>query len=167
MPFCGVTLRGQKPLPEGYPQELRTVGDHLRKRRLDFGLLQLEVAAKLGVRVDTIRNWEVGRFGPALWQWPAIVRFLGYLPFSTDGDLPDKLKAYRRVHGLSQVRLARLIGVDPSTVWHWEQGHSQPTDERAEEITALIDAQRTAVVLRHAPTRSVLEGRRAAGEAAP
>ncbi|MBI2073639.1 MAG: helix-turn-helix transcriptional regulator [Gemmatimonadetes bacterium] len=85
MPFCGVTLRGQKPPPPGYPRELRTLGDHLRKRRLDLGLRQDDVARKLGVSLDTIRNWEVGRAAPAQWQWAGIIRFLGYAPFSTKG----------------------------------------------------------------------------------
>ncbi len=138
VPFCHVHLRGQKPLPPTYPKELKTVGDHLRKRRLDLGLLQREVGADLGVRVDTVRNWEVGRNAPAQWQWPAIVAFLGYVPFSTHGDFREKLKAYRRLHGLSQTRLARMIGVDPSTVWHWERGDSQPNVEHRQGINALI-----------------------------
>ncbi len=131
-------MRGQKPPLAAYPRGLRTIGDHLRKRRLDLGLLQRDVARALGVRVDTVRNWEVGRNGPAQWQWPAIVAFLGYVPFSTDGDLLEKLKAHRRLHGLSQKRLAALLGVDASTVWDWEQGHGHPTDEHAERINALI-----------------------------
>jgi len=138
LPFCGVTLRGRKPLPTAYPRELRNLGDHLRKRQLDLGLRQRDVARQLGVRVDTIRNWEVGRHAPAQWQWPFVVAFLGYVPFGTDGSLAEKLRAYRRVHGLSQVRLADLIGVDPSTVWHWERGRTQPTDEHAPTIKALI-----------------------------
>jgi len=54
------------------------------------------------------------------------------------GGLPEKLKACRRLHGLSQKQMAALLSVDASTVWHWEQGHSQPTDEHAERINALI-----------------------------
>lgn len=46
MPCCHVHLQGQKRSPLGYPRELRTIGDHLRKRRLDLGLLQREVAAR-------------------------------------------------------------------------------------------------------------------------
>ncbi|HLC40839.1 MAG TPA: helix-turn-helix transcriptional regulator [Methylomirabilota bacterium] len=114
------------------------MGDHLRKRRLDLGLLQREVAAKLGARVDTIRNWEVDRNAPAQWQWPAIVGFLGYVPFSTDGDLSDKLKAYRRVHGLSQTRLAAILEVNASTVRHWERRKSQPTVGHTTRIEALL-----------------------------
>jgi len=77
LPFCHVTLRGQKPLPKGYPRALCTIGDHLRKRRLDLGLLQREVAERLGVNEATVTNWELNRTSPALWFLPAIVRFLG------------------------------------------------------------------------------------------
>jgi DNA-binding transcriptional regulator YiaG len=68
--------------------------------------------------VDTTRNWEVNRHAPAPWQWPRIIQFLGYVPFSTDGTLPDQLKTHRRLHGLSQKKLAKLLGVNESTVCH-------------------------------------------------
>ena len=132
---------------KSYPRHLKTAGDHLRKRRLDLGLLQREVAATLGVRVDTIRNWEVGRNGPAQWQWPAVVAFLGYVPFGTDGSLAEKLKAYRRLHGLSQVRLADLIGVDPSTVWHWECRNSSPSRQHMGRIRTLLSHDGSAVTM--------------------
>lgn len=44
----------------GYPQELLTIGDHIRKKRMDLGLLQREVAAKIGVAESTVWNWEHG-----------------------------------------------------------------------------------------------------------
>jgi DNA-binding XRE family transcriptional regulator len=47
-------------LPPGYPVELRSIGDHIRKRRLDLGLLQIEVAAQIGVTENTVLNWEHG-----------------------------------------------------------------------------------------------------------
>jgi len=64
LPFCHVHLRGQKPLPAGFPKELSTLGDHLRKRRLEVGLLQREVAAHLGVNKTTVYNWERHRTNP-------------------------------------------------------------------------------------------------------
>ncbi len=74
MPFCHVTLRGQKPLSPAYPRELRTLGDHLRKRRLDLGLQtigqalkhyrhgqglsQQELAIRLRMDPGTLAGWE-------------------------------------------------------------------------------------------------------------
>jgi len=54
LPFCHLTLKAKKPLPLGYPQILKTLGDHLRKRRLDLNLLQKEVAEIIGVDETTI-----------------------------------------------------------------------------------------------------------------
>jgi DNA-binding XRE family transcriptional regulator len=41
-----------------YPKLLQSLGDHLRKHRLDLGLLQREVAMQLGVAPATYPNWE-------------------------------------------------------------------------------------------------------------
>ncbi|MBI4410044.1 MAG: helix-turn-helix transcriptional regulator [Gemmatimonadetes bacterium] len=83
-------MRGQKPLPEAHPRELLSIGDHVRKRRLDLGLRQKDLARRLGVNVNTVTNWEVGRSTPALWHVPGIIRFLGYEPFETTGDYTGK-----------------------------------------------------------------------------
>jgi DNA-binding transcriptional regulator YiaG len=77
LPFCGVTLRGRKPLPEAYPREIKTVGDRIHKRRLDLGLRQRDIAQLLGVHVSTVTNWEVGRSEPALRHPPGLFGFLG------------------------------------------------------------------------------------------
>lgn len=143
MPFCYVRLKGQKPLPEAYPRELRRIGDHrigdhIRKRRLDLRLRQKDVARLLGTNVNTVTNWEVGRNEPVLRYLPGVVRFLGYAPWTADGGLPERLKAYRKLHGLSQKRLAGLMGVDPSTVWHWERGQSRPNRGHFRRIVALF-----------------------------
>lgn len=80
MPFCHVTRRGQKPLPAAYPRELRTLGDHLRKRRFDLGLRQRDVARLLGVDEMTVNNWERGRTTPAPRLREGIIAFLNWAP---------------------------------------------------------------------------------------
>ncbi len=112
---------------------------------MDLRLRQKDVAEELGVNKDTIRNWEMERAAPALWQWPGIVRFLGYVPFDTTGDalpLCERLKGYRSVRGLSQKRLAALLGVDASAVWHWERGRSRPNEQHAARIEGLLKRTR-------------------------
>jgi len=79
LPFCHFTLKGCKPLPEAYPTQLETLGDHLRKRRLDLGLLQRQVAEELGIRKGTVYNWESNHRSPQLRFMPRIIEFLGYL----------------------------------------------------------------------------------------
>ena len=78
MPFCHLRLRGRKPCPKGYPAQLNTLGDHMRKRRLDLGLLQREVAEKIGVTESTIWNWEANLSTPQQRFIPRIIAFLGY-----------------------------------------------------------------------------------------
>ncbi|MFQ5528552.1 MAG: helix-turn-helix domain-containing protein, partial [Thermoanaerobaculia bacterium] len=47
---------------------------------MDLGLLQREVAAEIGVHVQTLALWERRRSHPTIRQWPGIIRFLGYDP---------------------------------------------------------------------------------------
>ena len=43
------------------PEELNTIGDHLRRRRLVLKLLQRQVADQIGVDKASIYNWEGNR----------------------------------------------------------------------------------------------------------
>ena len=126
-----MTLRASKPLPRSYPQALVTIGDHLRKRRLDLGLLQREVAERIGADPCSVTNRELNRTKPALWLLPAIVRFLGYAPWAAGASVGERLLAYRRERGLSQSALAQLIDVDPGTLRRWERGLRVPTSRYA------------------------------------
>src|SRR5579872_2299780 len=58
LPFCHSTFSSPRPKSLNYPNALNTLGDHLRKRRLDLGLLQKQVAAEIGVNTLTVCNWE-------------------------------------------------------------------------------------------------------------
>ena len=72
MPFCQTTLKAKRPRIRAYPEELKTIGDHIRKRRLDLGLLQKDVGRLVGVDTTTVTNWEKGRTGPTnAWVIPA------------------------------------------------------------------------------------------------
>ena len=116
MPSCHFTLTGPKPSPLPYPAELCTLGDHLRKRRLDLGLLQQEVAAQLGVTEATIVNWELNHTSPEIRFIPRIIAFLGYDPNSAPpGSLGERPVLYRRRSGFSQKPLVGRLGVDPGT----------------------------------------------------
>jgi hypothetical protein len=56
LPCCQIRLKAQKPLPSAYPQTLKTLGDHLRKRRLDLQLFQKDVAQMLMLLCKELRN---------------------------------------------------------------------------------------------------------------
>ena len=80
LPFCHVTLRAAKPLAHGYPRVLETLGDHLRRRRLDLGLRQRDVAEQLAVAIATLKNWERNRATPTGRLTARVLAFLGYSP---------------------------------------------------------------------------------------
>jgi transcriptional regulator with XRE-family HTH domain len=127
LPTCKLTFQAKKPYFKPYPQKLKTIGDHLKKRLLDLEMLQKEVAERFGTTVCTVRNWEKNRSTPSLPFIPSIIQFLGYVPYDTQTqDFGKKIAANRRLLGLSQKDLARLIGVDPSTIRLWEKGKHRP-----------------------------------------
>ena len=122
-----VHLRGQRPAEQGYPVSPRTIGEQLRKARMDRSLRQRDVANQIGVDLGTLWNWENGRSEPALRNSPMIIRFLGFTPMETGSPFPDRIKRFRRLAGASQARLAERLGVNESTVWSWEKGHRVPS----------------------------------------
>ena len=102
--ICGLRLRGRK-LPSDYPREPRTLGEHLKKRRLDLGLTQKDVARQLEAHPASYRNWEKGHSEPEVRFLPGIIRFLdGYDPrvLPPSASLGERIKACRERQGLSQ-----------------------------------------------------------------
>lgn len=125
-----MTLKAQRPPHPAYPKTLKTLGDHLRKRRLDLKLLQKDIAQKLGVDKTSIHNWESGYATPKLWFMPRILKFLGYIPFEMKAtSLGEKIKTYRRNLGLTQKALAKQLKIDPTTLARWEKGKGKPVKE--------------------------------------
>jgi len=139
LPFCKVTLKAQKPVSAAYARALTTLGDHLRKKRLDLKLLQREVAQKLRVDKTSIYNWENNRASPSLHRVPKIIGFLGYLPHNLAAKtLGERITASRRFLGLTQKELARRLGIDSSTLGRWETGKSQPTKKELKKLDTLF-----------------------------
>ncbi len=143
LPFCHVSLKGERPLPKAYPRELKTLGDHLRKKRLDLKLLQKEVAQVLGVTKDTVTYWEVGRSSPDLHGTAKIIKFLGYIPSVLSDKEPKtlgkKIVYYRRLAGITQKELARRLGVDTTTLAKWERGEREPRSIFQERLSNLLN----------------------------
>ena len=55
------TLPRPKRMPKGYPENPKTLGEHIRKYRMDSGLQIKQLAEEIGVDEMTIINWEQGR----------------------------------------------------------------------------------------------------------
>ncbi|MBI5188936.1 MAG: helix-turn-helix transcriptional regulator [Nitrospirae bacterium] len=83
------------------------MGEHIRKKRLDLGLTQLEVAKIIGVKESTVWNWEHGR-EPELKHMPKIIEFLGFVPFKCPEDPIGKLRYFKLVNPAPRLYLALL-----------------------------------------------------------
>lgn len=111
------------PPPRRYPRELKTLGDHIKKARLDRGLSQDELARALGVSGSSVMNWERNATEVATRFLPKVTAFLGYDPREARSDhLGERIRTLRERQGLSQEGLAAKLGLNPSTVNAWERG---------------------------------------------
>jgi DNA-binding XRE family transcriptional regulator len=120
------------------PEDLKTLGDHLRRRRLTLQLLQRQVAEQLGVTKATVHNWETNRSNPNFREMPAIIRFLGYNPTPASTEWAVRLVQARTNLGLSQKESAHRIGVDPSTLARWERGDREPKGTLAIQMSTFL-----------------------------
>jgi transcriptional regulator with XRE-family HTH domain len=126
-------------LLSAYPRTLKTLGDHLRKKRLDLKLLQKEVAEKLGADATSVNNWEMNRTAPSLPFLPRIVEFLEYVPIEMSPSNPGELIAFsRKLLGISQEQLAQQLGIDPGTLGRWEKGKNRPSLQNWKKLKAVF-----------------------------
>ncbi len=112
--------------PKEYPEAPTTLAGHLLKRRKELGLLQREVAERLGTNEFTYLSWEKHGRRPTICYWPAIINFLGFDPNGEPKTFAERVAAHRRRSGLTQRELARRLQVDPSTTWCWERDKHPP-----------------------------------------
>lgn len=120
MQFAPITLKALKPKETDF--EPQTLGEHVRKRRLELKLTQRQAAERLDVTPWTVLNWEKGHTDPPIESIPAIIRFLDYDPFPKPKSLAERLLAKRRAMGWSIKEAARQFGVDEGTWGAWERG---------------------------------------------
>lgn len=75
-PKIKYTVKRPRMLPDGYPMRPKTLGERIKKKRLDLDLCQKDVAKIIGVDVNTITLWEKGRHEPGKRFLKKIVSFL-------------------------------------------------------------------------------------------
>jgi transcriptional regulator with XRE-family HTH domain len=131
------TLRAPKPTP--YPSVPVILGDHLRRRRIDLGLLQRELANQLGMSESSVPHWERNTTAPAIRFVPRIIAFLGYDPYPEPIDLSQRLFCGRRRQGLSICGLAKHLGINPETLRRWERGIRIPRRRWRDLVEGFLD----------------------------
>ena len=72
---------------------------------------------------------------------PQIIEHLEYIPFDMQFEnLGQKIRAYRQLLGLRQEDLAHQLGVDPTTLRHWEKGRHKPEERLLGELYAFFSS---------------------------
>ncbi|WP_157039893.1 helix-turn-helix domain-containing protein [Pelobacter propionicus] len=132
-----IKITTEKQQLPGYPTNPITIGDHIRKRRMDLGLLQREVAEIVGVTESSVWNWEHGT-EPELQYNPKIINFLGYAPFDCPDDTVGRLAWYKRAMGMNLDRLGEVMGCDPEQLSDWLSGRHKPFRKSLEKIERFL-----------------------------
>src|SRR5665647_3168855 len=86
LPFSKLRITVGKPLGSKLLTNPTTIGEKLKNRRIELGLLQKDVANVIGVCEDSITFWENNRSIPSVMYYPKIIQFLGYVPFDVDSS---------------------------------------------------------------------------------
>jgi transcriptional regulator with XRE-family HTH domain len=141
LPCSRLVQKVPKPLGNKYIQNPVTLGEKLRNRRLELRLFQKDVAKRIGVTEDCIAYWEKNRSQPTVCYYPALISFLGYFPFDIDTtSFGGKITYYRYLNGLTQEELAKELGVNESTVYHYEKGTHRPFKKALKKLELLLAA---------------------------
>ncbi|MCX5822316.1 MAG: helix-turn-helix domain-containing protein [Deltaproteobacteria bacterium] len=110
----------------------------MRKRRMDLGLLQRNVAEMIGVSECTIYNWEKGGSQPVTKHMPRIIDFLGYVPFECPEDILGRLDYFKRIKGLTLDGLGSFMDRDPEQLSDWLRYHKRPCRRNLESINQFL-----------------------------
>jgi ribosome-binding protein aMBF1 (putative translation factor) len=73
-------------------------------------------------------------------QIPKIIEFLGNDPFEKKMEnLGERIREYRRVHGLTQKKLAGQLGVDSSTLAGWERQENNSREVTLDKLSSILN----------------------------
>ncbi|TAJ36881.1 MAG: XRE family transcriptional regulator [Reyranella sp.] len=139
-----LTLKAQKP--KDYSETPLTLGEHLKKRRRELGLLQREAGERMGVSAETVANWEKGNTMPPPSQFKPVIDFLGYDPMPAPQTLAERLKAKRRALGVTFSQVARYLGWDAGTLTRYLDGTWRIPAARARALEEFLGTDATATL---------------------
>jgi transcriptional regulator with XRE-family HTH domain len=114
----------------------------LRAKRINLGLFQKEVAARIGVDTATVTNWELGNTEPEERFIPALIGFLGYNPLPAPKSLVEAVRRERLTRGWSVAALAARAGVDPTTVARLEADANGMARRPTEAVLRVLGLER-------------------------
>ena len=118
------------------------LGRNLRYLREQTGMPQMELAVKFDVSQSTIAAWESGSRYPGLYHLHCIHDlFQVDLDRLIYGQLKPPTPMYarnlqylRKKHGITQIDIARLLGVSKATSCKYENGEVEPSIGSLEKL---------------------------------
>jgi transcriptional regulator with XRE-family HTH domain len=117
----------------------KSLGEHLKNRRLQLGLTQKKAAAQLGKLRESYERWERDECAPIVSEWPSIISFLGYYPFERK-TAADTCLEVRRRKGIAQHVLGADLGIAHQTIRAWEHLRANPEEAQLARLS-MIAAQ--------------------------
>jgi len=140
-PFSRMVKKAGRLKPNGYPAYPGTLGEHIRKIRMDRQLVQKDVAKLFTVSEETLVHWEMGRYTPRIRHFKPIIAFLGYYPFTHEtASLGGQILKYRQTNGLTCRQMGRKVGVNASAIEAWEKGKNKPQASSLEKLNRVLQA---------------------------
>jgi hypothetical protein len=70
---------------------------------------------------------------------PAILAFIGYVPWELPEETVARLSHFKKVKGLSFERLGKLMSRDPEQLADWISGRNMPIERNQRMIAEFLD----------------------------
>jgi transcriptional regulator with XRE-family HTH domain len=121
-----------------YSETPQTLGEHLKKRRRELGMLQRQAAAQMGIAAETLANWEKDKTRPVPSQFRALMEFLGYDPTEASNSLSGRFDAKRRSLGVTLDQAAQYLGWDEGSLRRYLRGTWRLSRSRAEALERFL-----------------------------
>lgn len=131
-------LRLKSLRKKDYSDEPQTLGEHLKKRRKELGLVQREAGERLGVSAETVASWEKDKTKPVLSQFKPVVAFLGYDPTPAPASIAEHVEAKRRSLGATRDQVAQYLGWDEGSLRRYLRGDWRLSPRRAEALEQFL-----------------------------
>ncbi len=126
------------PLEE-FTRKPITLGDYLRRRRIELGLHQKDIAVRLNVATSTVWSWE-NRGLVDLRFILRVIGFLGYNQVLQPENLLERLAWYKLVNGLTLEQLGAEMRRDPEQLADWLSGRHCPCRRNRQEIAFFLSS---------------------------
>ncbi len=135
-----VTLKSLRN--KDYSKIPKTLGEHLKKRRRELGLLQREAAEQMEIDTWAHLNWEKDKTVPVAARFRPVLGSSA-MPMPEPTTLAKRLEAKRRTLGATFEQVARYLGWDPGTLTRYLNGTWRIPGDRMAALERLLSAEST------------------------